>query len=453
MAINVNFWQSFAKRRNSTKQPDPNVKVTIPCVLKDNTSKEHPVFVLKNDPNQDPSRFNYCSSWGYYYFIDSREYVPPHWYLHCTMDVMATYKIQIGNSRLYVTRSATGYWNGRLLDNVPAMAKPKYTRQEFTNIWNTTTGGSYIVTLICDDGSDGVAHLVMSPAEYRVFVDSFFDTIDWDDPQQILESEVKALLNPWDYIKDVRWYPFTPTRKQNSVQIKVGSFTTHATGYPMTEGYREITSEVQYDVPKHPQADLYGDYLNTANYSNYTWVDPFCGTISIDANSLSGANKIGYRAMVDPSVGFGYIFIDAIGPNGSRSLIAQRTAEFGVPVLFTSQSRDFIGALGNSVNNLATGNWGNLVKDWVNINVNPKTETIGSQASKIMYIKPVFLYCEFTEIEPIDRSILGYPCCKTYRLGDLSGFVQCQTGDVEIAGSTESRSEIKNYLEGGFFYE
>ena len=53
-----------------------------------------------------------------------------------------------------------------------------------------------------------------------------------------------------------------------------------------------------------------------------------------------------------------------------------------------------------------------------------------------------------------DPTEKGYPLCETVQISSLSGFIQCQDGEIQSAiAYAPELAEVKSYLEGGFFYE
>ena len=100
--MNITTYSGFTKRRNSTKQPTGGS--TVICTLKEATSIEHPTFVLASND----FTINYVNAFGAYYFVDDIIALTNDMLeLHCTVDVLATYKDSIGSSSQYVIRSAS----------------------------------------------------------------------------------------------------------------------------------------------------------------------------------------------------------------------------------------------------------------------------------------------------------------------------------------------------------
>ena len=440
MAVSITLY-SLSKCHNSTKQPS-GTGTTYSCLLKEGTDKWNPTFIVTGDPSSN----NYCSAFGMYYYIDRMEYVPPHWHLICSLDPMATWKTNIGSTSLYVLRAnSVSERDIRLFDNLPTRAGPATEIAGFGGLifpnWAT---GSYVVS-VCGASQSGAYHYVVAPNDMKTFMEKFMSSFAWVDPGGIIDDQVKALIEPQNWIQDIRWYPFTPACSGYAETIYLGDWNTNCPADVMQEGY--IWSPVTpftLTIPKHPDAQDQGLFLNGAPYSQYTFVDPFFGTISCDASSMADMSTLTYDILVDPSCGFGHVRITADG-DGQRVVIADRTGSFGVPQYMTYQSRDYLGAL--SADPVSTA--ANLVKTAFV----PKTQTTGHPGSRAMYGYSPLLYCEFSRVHPVAPSRQGYPVSKLLTVGSLSGFIQVERGDVPIPGPSWAQDQIRSYLEGGFYYE
>ena len=450
MAVTVNLY-TLSKVRNSTKQPSTS-SGSYSCVLKEGTDVWNPTFILTGDPHN----CNYCSAFGNYYYVDRIDYVPPHWHLTCTLDSMATWKSQIGNASLYVTRAnSSAQRNEYLVDTLPSKVGPAGDRRTIMDVFDGQTP-SYVVTIAAGTSSTGCDHWVFSESGYQTFVKQFMDTSGWDFSAAYADLE-KGSVDPITYIKDVRWYPFTPDHG-TLTNVIINNWDTGAQGYPMDDGYVFVLPTETVDVPRHPQAQDYGEFLNGNQYSSHTWVDPFFGVISVDANITVLATSLKYSITVDPSCGSAHMRLWAES-SAQAYIIADRDCELGVPVMFSVYNRGiqnmasgFVGAIAD----VATLNFGSMINNLIGVvgaARHPKMQTTGSVGSKAMYDYAVILYSEFVRVEPLDPTTMGFPVCKTLTISSLSGFVQVAKGDVPVPGPSWAAAEIKSYLEGGFYYE
>lgn len=108
------IWRNFIKKKNSTKQPNPELAVKRDVKLKESTSLEQPTFLL----DVVDFDYNFCYFAGHYYFINDIVINTFNVYeLQCTQDVLATYKNDIGSSSQFVLRAQSMY-DDTLLDTL-----------------------------------------------------------------------------------------------------------------------------------------------------------------------------------------------------------------------------------------------------------------------------------------------------------------------------------------------
>ena len=99
--ININFY-TFSKKENSTKRPT-GAGTVLSCNIKSRSSIVNPFIELKTNP----TAFNYCyiPSFNRYYYISDITFDSGLWLVTCRIDVLATYKTEIGNTSMYILRS------------------------------------------------------------------------------------------------------------------------------------------------------------------------------------------------------------------------------------------------------------------------------------------------------------------------------------------------------------
>ena len=453
-AVSVTLY-TLSKVRNSTKRPSGS-GTTYNCLLKEGTDKWGPTFVLTGDPSNN----NYCVAWGNYYFIDRMTYVPPFWEITCTLDPMATWKTNIGAASLYVTRANNNsQWDKLLVDTLPNQVGPTSYVVTPTPTPFNLANACYVVSVAASLNSTGCNHLVFTPSQYKTFLQHFLDVGLWDFPSAWTDDE-KSRINPIEYIQDVRWYPFTPAKVSDTADyVYINGWNTRSPGFAMVDGYVE-TIDSGLTVPRHPQAATLGSFLNGPPYTSYTWVDPIFGTIPIDAALLTQYNTLTYTMEIDPACGFGHLRLRATEVDHNDFMIADRTAEFGVPTLFSQQTHGGISGLasniGEAIGKLMTLDLGGFIGSMANISTgfgSSKLATVGSVGSRAMYRYNQGLYMECYPVVDIDPVTMGRPVCKTLTIGSLSGFVQVSRGTVPIPGPSWAQDQIRSYLEGGFYYE
>ena len=114
--MQITLYTNFSKKRNSTKQPT-GTGTQADVVFKDGCSIDNPVFLI----NGVALGVNYLWFNGRYYFVDDIVLGNNNIYeLHCSIDVLATWRSYIGSYNAFIERSDSSYdtkVNDRLLSS------------------------------------------------------------------------------------------------------------------------------------------------------------------------------------------------------------------------------------------------------------------------------------------------------------------------------------------------
>ena len=108
MSINVEFY-SLSKRDNSTKRPAAAAVVTAACSLKDDCGIIRPVLLVYGIANPSGLNYAYISDFSRYYYISEWTWKLGNWECQLYVDVLATYKDQIGAATEYIARCSYKY--------------------------------------------------------------------------------------------------------------------------------------------------------------------------------------------------------------------------------------------------------------------------------------------------------------------------------------------------------
>ena len=119
MAITAYFYQ-FDKKVNSTKTPSTMIPgdIGLTVELKDVTNLYTPSLVISADVFTDgqgniknPMKYGYCylPDFERYYFVRSWSWIVGRWECALEVDVMASFKTEIGNTTAFVLRAASQY--------------------------------------------------------------------------------------------------------------------------------------------------------------------------------------------------------------------------------------------------------------------------------------------------------------------------------------------------------
>ena len=496
MAFNVVFY-NFSKKENSTAVPASG-GTTYSCTLKDGCSIINPVIKLNLGPTSGtPISFNYCriQSFDRYYFVNDWTSDTGMWYANLSVDVLASFKTEIGNASELILRSSDEY-DGRVTDTFyPTMNEQAFYSRDgsATFWWNDQTSGTFIVGLLSYTGSTsiqgGVNYVGMNAFEFGEFLDRVFsyNNIDLTDTSAtdeitgtikdlftLTDRQARSLAylaeNPYtDYIDSITWIPSTIPQGSSSTGLYLGGNFLNAQTYidfPVKSSIDKTWSTS--NIPKHPQAASRGSYLNLSPYSNYQLVLPRQGVVPIDPVSIGDYDTLTVDLHIDPITGQGLYQIYAGDGAQVKHLINQCYVPIGVTVKIGRNK-----PVGTSLNMAleAAGMVTNIAKDLITgQGFNP--QNISGVASIMREMKapghgtigdsggycglfpgyPV-LQSQHLYVTDEDNSHNGRPLMKVRQISDVPGYVQCAHGDISVACTDTERSEIKRHLETGFFYE
>ena len=466
MSFKVNLY-SLSKRDNSTKRPSANTPtIEYDCILKDGSSLFTPAIQLNMGLSMDPSQYNYAyiPAFGRYYFIEDWYFSDRLWTARMNVDVLATYKTQIGNSSLYVMRAA-GDHDGSIIDTLyPAKTGCSYDSDTKANPWQASCFVIGVVTQNAAFGSlnyyamnaQQLATLCGNLTDPSVIIteDNFFTTGELSSGLQL------SLVDPIQYVKQCIMLPVAKEEITNtsSDTISVYRFEQMGSGdkvRPTSRIYKSFT----YALHKHPDTASRGNYVNSKPYTNITLTIPPWGCIDIDTSVTANASTLNVDVEVDPITGKGILVIKANG-----IVLNRLEAQVGVPISLSSVTRDYIGgvtsalgAIGGAVSG-ALGNIGGFIGAASGVgnaveSLMPRAQTIGTTGSFVSNRGEFRLDHQFFRPVPDDPTHNGRPLCQVRQLNTLSGYMLIQDGDVQISGTATEDSKIRNYLETGFYYE
>lgn len=473
----------FKKRENSTKRPDASsTQREHQAVLKMPTSLLRPEITFDFGLKGNPSFYNYAyiSDLGNrYYFIRDWTVSEGHiWTAHMEVDVLASWKASIGASTQYVLRSSYAN-NGNIIDKeYPAIAPATLEIVEAEG-WPTKTsieGGSYVVGIInkAEEAIGAVAYYVFTSTQFRTFMKYMLGDTTWiGEITDITDELTRVLFNPMQYIVSVMWYPDDAPCGTKITSVPFGWWDIPVDAYKLkTQGI--VSSVYLFTLPKHPQMNTRGAYLQLSPYSIYTLDSRVWGMIPLDTSELYGTETIGMNIEIDYVTGTSNLRVRRFDTNYA---LATRQGQYGVPIKIAQIGVDYVnatlstasaalGAADETVSAFsnpikgASGAWGITaakgVVDTVQTAVNaylPQMASSGNNGSITNFMQPPRLYAKFAPLVNEDNADLGRPLCATKQLSTIPGFQMVLHADIAIAGTAEENSAIKAYLESGYFYE
>lgn len=455
------YFYSFNKAENSTKIPGADTPFeSQDCVLKEQTSILTPSVLVKF--TSLPTGFNYARIQAFedrYYFIEEWVNVRGSlWEARLKVDVMGTYRTQIGEQEQFVERAQSAS-DFTLTDRLAIGTSHVINSSGVTQSpWSTSPANSYVVEIV---GQNQSTYYIFSGSQYdefiqRLFGNEYVESIynSWGE----LYPELKTQLNPLQYIGSVRYYPFVFSTGTLVTSISVGwgtvSVPARVTG--LLDGLIEWNYTI--DMLPHPQEETY-PFVGTAPFTEYEVVVPPFGSVPIDPGSL-GPNKTVYITIkVDLGSGMGNLIVKTTSQQAECNTRIGVEIRVGQVYNTPPSPASFISAAANIVASAATGNLvgtvGAMSSSVQNIlgNSTPKLRTSGSNGSISGIKQDINYYGRFQQIKMPDPERVGYLLYAKRIINTLTGFIKTDGAHIEIPGCLTETKEIENTMDGGFYYE
>ena len=467
--MKLKYYTSFAKRKNSTKQPTGGTEIDV--VLKEPCNMYNPVF--KCATNITAARYVYISDWGRYYFVNDITFENGLYLLSCVSDPMATFKSAIGSLSADVeyTSSST---NTDIMD--PRNRPTNNVTSKVTTVldladYGFSLSGGYILGIVSNQGFN-----------YYYLTQAMFDTIcnnllDIDSVTEINNT----FFNVANCIVSCMWTPYTPDHDATASIITIGHGT-NVTSLDVGVGYK-ITQRTELITPtttaiSFPTDDLGLDfsYLDLEPYSQATLYLPFVGLVPLDLDVIAQAKAINLNIAIDQiACEIAYKIMRASG-----EVIATYQGGYGAVVPIASQGGEVsakqsvapliaLGGVAVAAAGEATGNVGMVIAGatagLTSMGLRLKAPTIHTQingalssaiASRLglaLRATVITRTPSETNIDTAFKAISGMPYFKQDTIGSLSGFVKCNGASIDISGFDEDRETINTFLNNGFYYE
>ncbi|MBO7183058.1 MAG: hypothetical protein J6V49_02885 [Bacteroidales bacterium] len=306
---------SFDKKRNSTKIPEESAGRVFNGELKQEftiTGLEV-TFNLGKELYAPTYNYAYIPNLRRYYFITDWYYEAGLWVAVCAVDVLATFKTEIGNSIQYVTRAYSD-WDPNIIDTAYITRAEGIVRDNdvlspdlFWGASAWSDSGTVVIGVVGANASSigAVTYYAMAMSTFGAFMDSMLSGISWANisASEISEELQKALINPTQYIVSCKWFPILfSSFHQGAItyQIELGwwSFPLIASAQVLsTVSSAWISRESYLTIPHNPQSRTNPRlaYLDLAPYSSYMLKFLPFGIFQLDTTELYDKTYLGMR--------------------------------------------------------------------------------------------------------------------------------------------------------------
>lgn len=482
MSFTVTFFQ-FTKKANSTARPSGGT--SYQCVLKAVSSVLDPTIEIDAGTIYRPAyNYAYIGEYGRYYWVTDWTWINNRiWQASLSVDVLATYKDQIGSESLYVLRSSAAY-DGNIIDTLyPFKSNSGFTKTTglnpfFFNPSDTSVnvaGGTYVLGIA---GAGYTQYIGMSQANLRALMNDLSSYVldhTGTDPDEFSTDDAtvalqQALIDPFQYIKSCKWFPVVYDAFGTAVEATfVGDFSFNIEHrYPANYWRGGQTS---LTLPKHSQAGARGAWLNAAGMRYELEYGPF-GKITLDSSKACNYSYLVLRHSMDYVTGGGLL---EVGYSNTQGVIQEietvLNANIGVDIqlsqvyhtalsraISTGINKATAGGLSESANpflaKLGAGRDSalNAVGSIISA-MGASLDSLGAGGGFINLNEGLALYSQ--ELVPADEDNYhnGRPLCQFRTLSSLGGFALVQNGDIPIPGTRAEHDSVESYLESGVFYE
>lgn len=472
--MTIKAWSGFTKRKNSTKIPTAT-GTDITVTLKDDCSADAPVFILNSAAYT--SGINYIQFRTAYYYVD--DVISLHNNLveiHCSKDVLATYKSDITGSTqhvLYYTHN-----NTEITDNRLSTKTTQVTQSENGEFSQFGKGTVYVISVV---GKDSVSQYEISLSDLKdivsqTFLDTLQNQIDATplpltdslvDFAQYITDLLKNEALTFTYvgkitecIRNCYALPITSGAWGGSLDtIYIGKASSGKQGYVLANNERILSDSATVNIPWQAT-----DWRRNAPYHEIYLYIPCIGLTTISPSDVIGETALHVDLTLDKLSG------DVIINVGTASkVLAQYTTNVAVNYPIGMSNIDpsgaitsvagAVGALSGAVNPVLGAAIAGL--GLTNI-IQPQPESIGSNGGGaflgLVGYTGYKIYCftifHDTTVSPSNISaVKGTPYNASMSLSGISGYVQTSGASVPIAGFGKDKDLVNNYLNGGIYIE
>ena len=375
MAISATFYKND-KKVNSTKLPVSSPDdITLSVELKDVVNLFTPSLIISTDTFVsgghiiNPMKWNYCylPDFERYYFVRSWSWVLGRWECSLEVDVMASFKTEIGNTSAFVLRAASQYDPDLIDTKYPTETQISGAEQDtqtpsgnIVTVWNTNIknasidDGFYVISVINDDDNaiGGMSHYALSAYSMAELMNKLYSAPTW---MGITDANIsndlqKMLINPIQYINSCMWIPVGFTGGVGVRTIPIGWWSiTLSTGYAYRLDTANCVKNVSVSFPltkMHPQFDAQKRrWLQLSPFTTAALYFPPFGFIPLDMTKIYMSSSLEVSVRLDVITGKGTLFIGHKYKIGNDTFdggtIYTTVSQVGVPVSVAQMSVDW----------------------------------------------------------------------------------------------------------------
>lgn len=485
------LWKNFEKRKNSTKQPLDASRTTLSNVyLKEGTSLEQPVFII----NSNDFTYNYAQYNGTYYYIDDIVSLKNNLIeLHCSRDLLATYKAKIKAASAFVLYYTHN--NNEISDKRLSCKTTMSIDSNTETFHELGTGESYMITVVgetnttvfaCDknkvdnlfdqtltdtfdqdwdDAADDMIDIITDPSITQV-VDAIVSLgtamFSWQERLKNVTNSALYATDAAEFVKNCYVLPIDKSKIGGTYHtpIMLGKWESNAGG---NSGFSRIvhdsaTVSIPWQVPSGRP-----DWLKNAPYHHIYLYIPYIGLVELSPSEITDANSVTVNVAIDVYSGVSTFVVNA----GNGAVLGHYSTNIAAPYAIGSSNISIMSAgaqiiasatsiaAGAATGNILAATGGalgiaNALKP-IDMSVSSNGGAAGMGLGNTVKIFSVF---HDVTVNPHDQSaIAGEPYNGVMSLSGISGYVQTAGASVEVSGFGNDKDIINSYLNGGIYIE
>lgn len=445
---------SFSKRTNSTIFPTTDPAYTVDVKLKEGCSILRPSWLIQGNI-AGWKNITYVLWERRYYFVT--DIILEHntlFRIDARVDVLSSYQQYLLSSAQFVER-AEQHYDTFISDNYVSQSNLIHTPDVTVGDAppNFSVEGTYVVRTVgkgATQNATGISSWALSRSEVAALIGSAFDDSRYD---FLSDTSVKSFFNPFQYILDVKYFPFTKEAfGGSSERIYLGWWDTGIDATPV------LNPSISYSQDISIPAGEYNDFRRyDSNWSTVrVWI-PSCGLHYFNVAELG----VGFRARFDIDVATGQSLVK-IHPNARETgYVATFSGMFCSPVsigqldnnaasLITTglstvgalSTGNFLGAAGSAVNTIQ-----NFLQPTASVN-----GTAGNMTSLTDTIRIIVTLTQY-QSRDIPSSVAGRPVMRRMQLNSFSGYVKCANPSVFAPATDTEIQELNNLLSKGVYID
>lgn len=441
--MNVIYWSNYSKKHNSTSIPTEN-GVEVDMRLKEATSITNPILIVSglNDVN-----ITYIMFGGRRFFVDDRVIVRNNIEeLHCSIDLLGTFRDQILSSSQFIAYCQSGY-RSNMVDTRLHRSVTYNTYISYGNVIQPKEEGTIVFN--CSSTSPnkytGQGTWYVSTSQLATILDNL--TTQFDNLNELVEAFNRffggaSIQN----INSVTWLPFSIATPQSTI-VKVGNYDTQVSA--SSPNATSFTRSGKITIPWQGN-----NYLRSSFYNKLSLYLPFVGNIGLDVDQYNGATSINYTYTFD--IVDGTMLCEISGSN--REGIQTFTGKVGVSIPIGASGVDVIGGATQTLGSLASMSIGGAIEGLSKLAI-PSTQTIGTFQSRALVDaycgdKPfvTLQYYAPNEILSDVAPYKGAPFFDDDILSSHTGYVQTENATINVSLATYNEN-ICRMLDNGVFIE